>query len=94
MAVPTRIKFDDFYKAVQILAVAKGFSCKPYKGKKGSALCFQFFKDDNEIPVGVLCVHEDKHINVIYSDDLKKACRQLGVDKSDFELLIKNKFKI
>ncbi len=94
VAIPTNIKFSDFYKAVQILAVRKGFSCKPYKGKKASAFCFEFFKDNNEIPVGVFCVHEDKQAGVIYSDDLKKACKQLEVDKKDFELLIRNKFKI
>ena len=94
MPIPTRIDFDDFYEAVQILAVRKGLSCKPYKGTKASAVCFRFFKPEEEIPVGVFCVHEDKRSKVIYSDDLKKACKQLGVSKKEFEDFIKNGFKL
>ena len=94
MAIPTKIKFSDFYKAVQILAVNRGFSCKPYKGKKASAICFQFFKENANVPVAVFCVHEDRHTGVIYSDDLKKACKQLGMDKNNFENFIRNDFKV
>ena len=93
MAIPTTIEFDDFYKAVQILAVRKGFECKPYKGKKASATCFQFFKEGNAVPFNVFCVHRDHHRGVIYSDDLKKACRLFEIDKNAFESFIKDGFK-
>lgn len=91
MAKPTRISFKDFYKAVQILAVQQGLDCKPYKGKKASAICFEFFNRGQKTIIGVFCVHEDKREKVIYSDDLKKACDQLGVTKKEFEDFVKNK---
>lgn len=93
MAIPTRIAFDDFYKAVQILAVKKGLTCKPYKGKKASAICFEFFEQGRGIPRGVFCVHEDRKRKVIYSDDLKKACIQLKMTKKEFENFINNGFR-
>lgn len=93
MAIPTKIDFGDFFKAVRLISVKKGFTCKPYNGSKGSAICFNFFRAGEEEPFGVFCVHEDKHRKVIYSDDLKKACKQLGVTKEEFEVFIKNGFK-
>ncbi len=85
MAIQTRIKFKSFVRAVQEIAIEKNLSCRPYNGKAGSAICFEFFKDNNDIPIGVFCVHEDKKAKVIYSDDLKKACKQLTISKEEFE---------
>ncbi|MDP3948988.1 MAG: hypothetical protein Q8Q17_03505 [bacterium] len=85
MAIPTRIDFGDFYEAVQIMAIRKGFICKPYKGKKASAVCFEFFKPNEEKPFEVFCVHEDRKKKVIWSDDLKKAYKALGSTKEEFQ---------
>ena len=67
MAVPTKIKFADFYEAVQIMAVQKGVVCKPYKGRKASAICFEFYRPNEDKPYDVFCVHEDRKKKVIYS---------------------------
>ncbi|KKU93919.1 MAG: hypothetical protein UY26_C0003G0067 [Candidatus Jorgensenbacteria bacterium GW2011_GWA1_48_13] len=91
MAAPTDINFDDFYEAVKSLAAQKGFICKPYKGKKASAICFEFFRDGENKPFEIFCVHEDKKNRVIWSDDLKKACKALGVTKKEFIDFTKNK---
>lgn len=93
MAKPTNIDFQDFLKAVRILAVRRGFLLNEER-KKGSAIRFELFKDKNDTkPYRMWVVHEDLREKKIYSDDLKKACKELGVAKEDFEDLIKNKFK-
>lgn len=92
MAIPTKISFDDFFKAVIRLAPYKGFRCEPYKGKAASAICFNFFEGDATTPIGIFCVHENKKEKVIYSDDLKKALKQLKVTKDEFEKFIEKDF--
>ena len=49
MSVPTNIDFDDFLKAVPILANKKGFECKIYS-KDGSAIRFELFKGSEQFP--------------------------------------------
>ena len=94
MPVPTGIDFKDFLKAVPILARKKGFIPKFYP-TRGSAIRFELFnnKTDTE-PAKMWVVHEDKREKKVYSDDLKKACKEIGVSKKDFEDLIKRKFKL
>jgi hypothetical protein len=94
MIVITNINFKDFLKAVLILAKGNGFFCK-YFPTKGSAIRFELFnkKDDRE-PVKMWVVHKDLKTKKIYSGDLKKACKEIGVMKKDFENLITNKFKV
>jgi len=98
MAIPTNIYFKDYLKAVPILAIRRGYVLKSYR-KDGSAIRFELFRSETEtIPEGAIpekmwVVHEDLKEKKIYSDDLKKACKELGVTKKDFEDLIRNKFK-
>jgi len=89
VAVPTKIKLKDFFKAVQLIAVEKGITANPYKGSRGSAVCFRFFKKNEETPFYLFCYDEDLHSRVIYSDDLKKACKGLGINKKEFEGFVK-----
>jgi len=90
VAIPTKIDFDDFFESVKQLAIKHGFRCRPYNGKRASAICFEFFKGDNQIPAHVFCVDEDKHAKVIYTDDLKKACKVFGITKKDFEKFVRD----
>lgn len=93
MAVATKISFKDFLKAVPILAERSGFLCR-YFPTKGSKRRFELFRTkDDEKPTKMWVVHEDLKTKKIYSDDLKKACKEIGVTKEDFEDLITNKFK-
>lgn len=93
MSVPTNILFNDFFKAVPILAAKQGFVCKVFRGT-GSAIRFELFKHEGDTkPFNFWVVHEDKKEKKIYSKDLKKACNALSVSKKDFESLIRNKFK-
>lgn len=93
MAVPTKINFKDFVKAVHVLASRNGFLCK-YFPTKGSERRFELFENkEDEAPAKMWVVHEDRKTKRIYSDDLKKACKEIGVTKKDFESLIANKFK-
>lgn len=94
MPIQTRIKYADFRKAVQLLAVLKGHTCSPYKGKKGSQYCFEFFHEGENEPFRIVCYHEDLRAKVVYSDDLKKVCDVLGVSKKEFESFIENDFKL
>lgn len=93
MAVPTNIYFSDYLKAVPILAIRRGYFLKSYRND-GSAIRFELFKNETDtVPEKMWVVHEDLKEKKIYSDDLKKACKELGVTKQDFEDLIRNKFK-
>lgn len=93
MAIPTNIDFKDYLKAVPILAIRRGYLLKSYR-KDGSAIRFELFKNETDaVPERMWVVHEDLREKKIYSDDLKKACKELGVTKKDFENLIRNKFK-
>lgn len=98
MAIPTNIYFKDYLKAVPILAARRGYLLKSYR-KDGSAIRFELFRSqtgtipEGAIPEKMWVVHESQKIRRIFSDDLKKACKELGVTKKDFDDLIRNKFK-
>ena len=93
MAIPTNISFKDYLKAVSILAIRRGYILKSYR-KDGSAIRFELFKNKaDDKPEKMWVVHEDLKEKKIYSDDLKKACMELGVTKKDFDDLIRKEFK-
>lgn len=86
MPVRTNIKYKDFLKIVAKLAI-KNFGKYRIIPKSGSARRFELFTDEEDtIPCNMWVIHEDKYI---YSDDLKKACTNLGVTKNEFEKLVK-----
>jgi len=93
VSIPTEIDFDDFLKAVDVLAKSKDLVCKMSRGT-GSAIRFDLFRNGERVPFQMWVVHEDKKERKIYSQDLKKACRALGTTKKDFKELISKKFKI
>ncbi len=93
MAIPTNIDFKDYLRAVPILAIRRGYILKSFR-KNGSVIRFELFKNEtDDKPEKMWVVHEDLKEKKIYSDDLKKACKELGVTKKDFDNLIRNKFK-
>lgn len=93
MAIPTDIDFKDYLKAVPILAIRRGYLLKSFR-KDGSAIRFELFRNETDtVPEKMWVVHESQKIRRIFSDDLKKACKELGVTKKDFDDLIRNKFK-
>ena len=92
MAKPTKIKFGDFFKAVQHIAIEKGYSCRVYNGKRASAIGFQFFVNGNDVPIKIFSVHEDKKMKVIYTDDLKKFCKFFELTPKQFGEYIDNGF--
>lgn len=95
MAKPTSVSIKDFYKAVQYIAVEKGYVCVPYKGKAASAVCYNIYieSDENDKKlVYTFCTHEDKKKKVIYTDDLKKPCKFFEITSKQFEEYINNGF--
>lgn len=79
--IPTRIKFPEFFKTIERIAVKKFNRCN-IVNKGGSARRIELFsKKDDNVPCDFLVVHLDK---TVWSGDLKKACEKLGVSKKEF----------
>jgi len=94
VSVPTRIDFNDFQKAVEKIAILKGYrECKITRASGGSAVRFEIFRNDEVVPHKMWTAHEDRHERKVYTQDLKKACDNLGVSKKSFERYVDSKFK-
>ena len=83
--IPTRIKWKDFIKAVERIAI-KNFGNYKIFPKTGSARRIELFKNINDkIPCEICVVHED---SVVWSGDLKKVCSALKVSKEYFQKIV------
>lgn len=81
MPIETKIKYNNFVKAVDKFLLSQGLSYN-FERKSGSARRFEVFGVNKDRPEKMWVVHENKKI---YSDDLKKTCLNLGITIKEFE---------
>ena len=77
MPVATNIKFKDYLKVVELIAVRK-FDDFYFIKKPGSARRLEFVKGETVL---MQVVHEEKYI---YSKDFKQTLEKLGVSEEEF----------
>lgn len=85
MPVPTRIKFKKYCKAVEII-VGEKFAKFSKTNKSGTGIRYEIFENRNDdVPCAFWVVHQKE---VIYSDDLKKTCKALGITQKEFASVV------
>lgn len=81
-----------YIKAVEILAVRKGFSKIEVYNKSGSAVHFDVFLGRDTVPHSMWQVHSlhDKKRTIISKEDYKKVTRNLNCTLEEFLEVLKN----
>lgn len=78
---------NKYIKAAEIILKEKGLShLKYFEGSKGSAVHFDLFEFNENIPLGMWQVHTEHKARrrISSKEDYKKACRFLGVTLDEF----------
>lgn len=78
--IPTKYKFKNFEKAINLIAQKKGLEIKKIN-KPGSARRFEVFRaGDEKTPINFWVNHESKFV---HTKDMKKCLLPLGITEEE-----------